>query len=98
MNDLSRVGTNRYTYDPAGDPKNEAFEQLWLSEEDGQPHIRTFAQHMLERLQQTSLLHSTDTEPPANIRRGESRSTRCKTVCFQESLNELGTELSLAVV
>jgi hypothetical protein len=69
MDDLSRGSGNRYPYDPTGDAASEALEYMWMSERDGELDIPTFARRTLERLREVGLLHRTDTQPPANIRR-----------------------------
>jgi hypothetical protein len=74
MNPEQGDDTNRYPYDSreewekAGD-YDEALDELNASRKDGDPHIPTFVQRMLERLKEVGLLHRTDTEPPSNVRR-----------------------------
>lgn len=43
----------------------------WLREgrQDGEIHIPTFARRVLEQLRDVGLLHTTDAEPPANVRK-----------------------------
>ena len=61
----------RYPYQPLEDLSDydEALDELNASRKDGLPHIPTFAQRTLERLQEVGLLHRTDTDPPIHARK-----------------------------
>ncbi len=61
----------RYPYDPNEDRYgyDEALDYLRTSKKDGEPHIPTFARHMLERLREVGLLHTTDADSPVNVRK-----------------------------
>jgi hypothetical protein len=48
---------------------DEAYGWLLDSRKDGEIHIPTFAQHILEQLRDIGLLHTTDAEPPENVRK-----------------------------
>lgn len=50
---------------------DEALDELHASERKGVPHIPTFARRALKRLEEVGLLHTADTEPPANVRKVE---------------------------
>jgi len=69
----TRTYSKKVSFPPLweGEPiYNEALYTLYYeSKKDGEPHIPTFAQHMLEALTEVGLLHTRDAEPPANIRR-----------------------------
>jgi hypothetical protein len=64
--------TKRYPYNSLEDWEesghyDEALDELNASRKDGDPHIPTFVQGMLERLKEVGLLHRTDIDLPSNV-------------------------------